>query len=833
MCIYFPLIFPYFYYSLLSTDTFLFHFVRNREREEKIKNAVEAVRNGMAKKAAAKSFGIARSTIQYRLSEKFKSPGYGPPTILTSEEEDILVRWIFECHRKGFPRRIDDIQSSVQELIRKDKRKTPFKNEMPGKGWYKAFLRRHPEVTERTSEAVTAASSPISEKDIRKWFSFIDSYFNEEGYKEVFNNPSRIFNGDETNFLLCPKNKKVLAPKGCKNIYEIDQGLAKTSLTVMFTFGADGSITPPMIIYPYKKNVPKDIADTVPEEWGIGHSDNGWMKSEVFVDYILNIFNPYLIKNNIIKPVVLFLDGHRTHLTLELSELCSKLKIIIVCLYPNATRILQPADVAAFKPLKTGWLKAMISWRRCHPNIQFTKANFAPLLVDVIKNYLKPQTIINGFRATGIYPWNADAIDYSKCLGGQCASTSNFKEKEICHSRQMSINDFREIAGEEIMAKIESENIDDNSQVLKKLYHFFRNEDNQDSVRNEAIDATVIIDLDVSNIENNIDNTLREDTQLFEELSKFDELMDTLKEERISAVESSPVASCSNALQEPCSPPNLSKLLYWPQTPIRKNIRNTERKHFVVTSEEFQKQFKTKEEIKKKLEEEKLKKREFREQKKKETANSKKSTKVRILSNVEIASPAKRKKITKVTGNLLSEKSEYDASTPMNKSASCIGLPETGVENIKTRKTCQNISKELPSPSEIELKDGFHILEPVIVAPPISKQPDGITDIHLPSENSPQILSEISNTIILPFDLPQPPVVLPETLDLEVLEPEFPDRKEKSKYINHQSKLQSGICFTCTFNINKRNTGLKCLKCTRTYHYRCFKGENSVCPKCI
>lgn len=112
------------------------------------------------------------------MSEKFKSPDYGPTTILTSEEEeDILVRWIFECHRKGFPRRIDDIQSSVQELIKKDKRKTPFKNEMPGKGWYKAFLRRHPEVTETTSESVAADSSPISEKDFRKTFSFIDKLF--------------------------------------------------------------------------------------------------------------------------------------------------------------------------------------------------------------------------------------------------------------------------------------------------------------------------------------------------------------------------------------------------------------------------------------------------------------------------------------------------------------------------------------------------------------------------------------------------------------------------------------------------------------------------------
>ncbi|KAJ8949463.1 hypothetical protein NQ318_007564 [Aromia moschata] len=93
--------------------------------------------------------------------------------------------------------------------------------------------------------------------------------------------------------------------------------------------------------------VPKDIAETVPDDWGV--------------------------------------DGHRTHLTLDLSDLCSQLQIILICLYPNASRILQPADVAAFKPLKTGWFKAILVWRRNNPSMRFTKANFAPLLEEVVK----------------------------------------------------------------------------------------------------------------------------------------------------------------------------------------------------------------------------------------------------------------------------------------------------------------------------------------------------------------------------------------------------------------------------------------------------------------
>jgi hypothetical protein len=47
-----------------------------------------------------------------------------------------------------------------------------------------------------------------------------------------------MFNGYETCFQLCPKTGKVLAPKGFKNVYEVDKGNAKSKLTVMFTFGA-------------------------------------------------------------------------------------------------------------------------------------------------------------------------------------------------------------------------------------------------------------------------------------------------------------------------------------------------------------------------------------------------------------------------------------------------------------------------------------------------------------------------------------------------------------------------------------------------------------------
>ncbi|KAK9680181.1 DDE superfamily endonuclease [Popillia japonica] len=266
------------------------------------------------------------------------------------------------------------------------------------------------------------------------------TYLISKGYDSLLDEPRRILNGDETCFLLGPKETKVLAPKGCKNVYEVDRAVAKANLTVMFTFSASGDTTPPMIIYPYKrlppailnsvpeewgippmiiypyKRLPPAILNSVPEEWGIGLSENGWMKAEIFFEYVSKVLHPYLVKNNYQFPVILFVDGHKSHLTLQVSELCEKLQIILIALYPNATRILQPADVGVFKPVKALWRRAVLQWRRENPNEQLTKEKFAPILRIVVGS-IKPSIIVNGFKATGLYPFTFDGIDASKCLG--------------------------------------------------------------------------------------------------------------------------------------------------------------------------------------------------------------------------------------------------------------------------------------------------------------------------------------------------------------------------------------------------------------------------------
>ena len=92
---------------------------------------------------------------------------------------------------------------------------------------------------ERRSEAVTAASSCVSEENIRKCFDEVQEYIRENNLEEFVDDPSRIFNGDETGFQICPSTGRVLAEKGAKNVYSFDEGSSKENITVMFSFSAN------------------------------------------------------------------------------------------------------------------------------------------------------------------------------------------------------------------------------------------------------------------------------------------------------------------------------------------------------------------------------------------------------------------------------------------------------------------------------------------------------------------------------------------------------------------------------------------------------------------
>ena len=83
-------------------------------------------------------------------------------------------------------------------------------------------------------------------------------------------------------------------------------------------------------------------------------SDSGWVDSSLFLSWMKKSFLKFAVPE---RPLILFVDGHKSHVTLEVIDLAREKNVILFCLPPHTAHALQPLDVAVFKSLKITFLK--------------------------------------------------------------------------------------------------------------------------------------------------------------------------------------------------------------------------------------------------------------------------------------------------------------------------------------------------------------------------------------------------------------------------------------------------------------------------------------------
>ncbi|XP_060596078.1 uncharacterized protein LOC132750148 [Ruditapes philippinarum] len=211
----------------------------------------------------------------------------------------------------------------------------------------------------------------VNKAMIDRWFAGLFDYLAKEvpDHEVLKNDPRRIFNADESGFPLCFKTGKVLAEKGARNVYNVTTS-NKTQLTVMVCFNAFGDYVPPLIVFPGER-----LRDTGIYQFPdaiYGNSANGWMDTDLFVAFLQH-FSAFIDAKCINKPVLLFVNGHSTHISRAAATFCANSGIILYCLLPNATHILQPCDVGFFSPMKSSWKRQVKLWQLNHIGEALTK----------------------------------------------------------------------------------------------------------------------------------------------------------------------------------------------------------------------------------------------------------------------------------------------------------------------------------------------------------------------------------------------------------------------------------------------------------------------------
>ena len=300
----------------------------------------------------------------------------------------------------GYGRTRDQLTIIVKTILDQDGRSNPFKDNRPGKFWIKGFMKRHPNLTVRKSQTLgvnrALSCTPLV---LDKWFREFKAFLKEHN---ILDFPSRIYNCDESGF---PLSARVGKPVGCRSVNKVTSG-NKQQITTLACYNAAGDIVPPFHVFPGERFKQNPLQDAVPNSY-FGRSDNGWMTTSLFYGWLGNHFVKCIPPS---RPVVLIVDGHGSHIDMEVSKLAIENQVLLYCLPPHCTHCLQPCDVGFFKPLKSNWDKAVEEWEVEHLGEVLSKYEFAGVFRHAWEATVKVSTLVNSFKATGLCPLNRSAI---------------------------------------------------------------------------------------------------------------------------------------------------------------------------------------------------------------------------------------------------------------------------------------------------------------------------------------------------------------------------------------------------------------------------------------
>ena len=186
-------------------------------------------------------------------------------------------------------------------------------------------------------------------------------------------------------------------------------GSGHSYTTVHGCGSASGVRLPPFVVYKGKhlyaswtKGCPAGAIYSV--------SESGWMEKENYESWIKKLFLPATSHLRESVPVVLFFDGHHSHISVSIVKYCKENNVHLMLLPSNTTHVLQPLDVGVYGPLKQAWKRILAEYKLETRAGSIGKEEFPQLLHKLWKTSFKPQHLQGGFRETGLFPLSYSAI---------------------------------------------------------------------------------------------------------------------------------------------------------------------------------------------------------------------------------------------------------------------------------------------------------------------------------------------------------------------------------------------------------------------------------------
>lgn len=197
---------------------------------------------------------------------------------------------------------------------------------------------------------------------------------------------------------------KVIAETGAKSVAQCVSAERGSLVTMCGVISASGSSVPPLYIFPRVRMKDYFLNSCVPGAVGYAEK-SGWMTAAIFIKLLEHI--KYHTNCSLINKILLSMDNHETHISLEAVTYARDNGIILLSFPPHCTHKMQPLDRGIYAPFKTKCKISFNDFIASNPGKTITIADVAKLTAEPYLLTFNPKNIVSSFKNTGIYPLNS------------------------------------------------------------------------------------------------------------------------------------------------------------------------------------------------------------------------------------------------------------------------------------------------------------------------------------------------------------------------------------------------------------------------------------------
>jgi hypothetical protein len=375
----------------------------NALKERQIQLALQALKQDakLSVRRAAAIFSASETTLRARRAGRpSRVNTIANSQNLTSAEEQVIVMRILELVTRGESPQLK-VVASMANSLRKERSLAPV-----GPRWASRFVSRQEELKTVFNRKYDYKRALCEDPEvIQGWFSLVANTKAKYGILD-----DDTYNFDETGFLMGQIASGVVVTDAEKpgRAKQVQPG-NREWVTVIEGINATGWPIPPYIIFKarqHQSNWYKD--DNLPQDWTIAISENGWTTNQLGFDWLKH-FDRHTKARTVGSHRLLIIDSHGSHNTAEFTQYCKDHKIVILCMPPHSSHLLQPLDVGCFAPLKKAYGDEVNKLMRNRIN-HITKQEFLPCFKAAHKNAVTASNIQGGFRGAGLVPFDPERV---------------------------------------------------------------------------------------------------------------------------------------------------------------------------------------------------------------------------------------------------------------------------------------------------------------------------------------------------------------------------------------------------------------------------------------